>query len=562
MALTSAKPFQPTNAFSSLRIDFSTRLGVKRSKPSSAKPPINTPPKAATASSSKVRKDEVQRRKNPFNDMLHTRSNKDKETKRSPSAKRAEVREETSRKSEDGRHGDEVYDARAAERIADLERALALMKQGQDALREDLMKMREEGAAYHESTEDHRRQFANTPTATTTTAQSQFEPWDSPSNSTQRINSGSNSSRFQTPPGAFHSESRPTSRCSQYEEDEPSSQPRQYSQHHRDSLIDRNHDLRSQVAQLQDQLQTQELIYQSKFRAEAEWHELTARLHTAEKESEERLRHLLSLKSSISSMTRKEAQCSDSELSESLSQLANRVREWVISNFRKTKVDYGSLPPDMVQILETISPSYTHINDRIALYQALIASALMQIFQEPLIIGIPESGPIASLKQAAAVIKVDSSGYSEWRRCTIRSLEATEGNNIRRERDSLIHRLTGDISHQLFTLTSTTAALQAQQSLEGILSTAADIQRTLLLQKAEYRLHFFRNQSGHNIRFDDDRMESIHDVDGLDEDGDIVLDRNFDFCVFPSLEKFGDEHGENAAVSNVLLKARVCCKIT
>ncbi|PVH94349.1 hypothetical protein DM02DRAFT_194608 [Periconia macrospinosa] len=537
--------------------DFSARLGVKRSKP-----PINAPPKAATATSSKLKRDEVQRRKNPFNDMLHTRSQKDKETRRSPSSKRTDTREESSRRSEDGRRtGDGVYDSRAAERIADLERALSLMKQEQEALREDMVKMRENGAAFQEMTEDYRRQLATTPAAS-----SQNELWDSPSKNTQRMKSRSNSSHLRSPPGAFHSDSRPASRSSHsnamdiFEEDEPPRQPRGFSDHRQDDLIDQTHDLRLQVAQLQDQIQSQELAYQSKFRVEAEWQELTARLHTAEKESEERLQHLLSLKSSISYMTRMEAQCTDSELSESLSQLANRVREWVISNFRKTKINYNNLPPSVAKALEIISPDYKHINDRLALYQALIASTLMQIFREPLIVGVPETGPLASLKQAAKIMKRDPSSYGEWRRCTIRSLEAVEGNTIRSERGELIHRLANELSHRLFTLTSTNVTPQARQSLEGILNTAADIRRTLWLQKAEYLVHFFRNQDGHSILFDDDRMESIHDIDGLDEDGDILLEREFGFCVFPSLEKFGDEHGENADVNNVLLKARVYCK--
>ncbi|CAI6268707.1 unnamed protein product [Periconia digitata] len=540
------------------KTDFSARLGVKRSKPSSTKPhtPINAPPKAATATSSKLKKEEVQRRKNPFNDMLHTRTHREKDSGRSPSSKRLEAREESSRKSEDGRHGAEnIYDARAAERIADLERALALMKQEQDSLREDMLKMRENGVAYQETTEEYRRQLANTSAAI-----SQNEFWGSPSRSGNHLNSN----RPQNLPGAFQTDSRPPSRSSQsaamdiFEEGEPSRQTRQ----HQDGRIDQTQDLRSQVAQLQDQLQTQELANQSKFRAEAEWQELTARLHTAEKESEERLQQLLSLKSSISSMTRMEAQYTDSELSESLSQLANRVREWVISNFRKTKINYSNLTPDVTKALEVISPDYKSINDRLALYQALIASTLMQLFREPLVVGVSESGPLAPLRHAAIVMKRNSSGYSEWRRCTVRSLEAIEGAAIQQERGRVLHRLVDSICLQLFTLTSASATPHAQQSLEHILNTAADIRRTLLLQKAEYIIHFFRNPDSHSIRFDETRMESIHDIDGPDEDGVMSLDREFGFCVFPSLEKFGDEHGDNADVNNVLLKARVCCELS
>jgi hypothetical protein len=58
-------------------------------------------------------------------------------------------------------------------------------------------------------------------------------------------------------------------------------------------------------------------------------------------------------------------------------------------------------------------------------------------------------------------------------------------------------------------------------------------------------------------------MESVNDLDNMvDDDGDVdPSDRQFLFCVFPCLEKFGDEWGENSQVSNVLLKARVCCGV-
>jgi hypothetical protein len=56
-------------------------------------------------------------------------------------------------------------------------------------------------------------------------------------------------------------------------------------------------------------------------------------------------------------------------------------------------------------------------------------------------------------------------------------------------------------------------------------------------------------------------MEIINDVDDMDDDGDTRIERIFSFCVFPCLEKFGDEFGEKVDVRNVLLKAKVCCGV-
>jgi hypothetical protein len=97
----------------------------------------------------------------------------------------------------------------------------------------------------------------------------------------------------------------------------------------------------------------------------------------------------------------------------------------------------------------------------------------------------------------------------------------------------------------------------------GVLRTAADLQRMLALQKARYQVRFFRDaDTGGRLNFDERRMESVNDLDNMVDDGEVgSLNRRFIFCVFPCLEKFGDERGENTQVSNVLLKARVCCGV-
>lgn len=464
--------------------------------------------------------------------MLHHKPGKEKDGRSSASSTQDDGDEEAD-------PGPEVItDTKAADKIAELEQTLVVSREEQNALREELAKAREHGLVYKGTIEDYRRQLAV---------------------------------RYQTqsPPGAFHPNSRPTSRRSNsismdYEQEVD---PRRSLTFQREDLVEQNYDLRSKLAQLQDQLMSQEALYQSRIeqarsRSETEWNELTSRLHIAEKESQERLQQLLSLKSSISSLTRMDSQVTDSELSEGLSQLAHRVREFVISNFRRTKLELSSIPTETVRALEAISPVYKTIDptDRLALYQALISSAMMHIFREPIIVGLPETGPLAPIRQLAAYIHNTGADFREWRRTTIRSLEKSEAKHtLHQEKVKLVHRLSSEVGHQLFTLTSINLTQNAQSTLMGMLNATADFQHTLLLQKAQYRLHFFNGQEGH--LFDEGRMESVNDLDGgLDEDGDVVQ-RRFAFCVFPCLEKFGDEYGENTEVRNVLLKARVCCGV-
>lgn len=423
---------------------------------------------------------------------------------------------------------EETVDARLGDRVAELERALVLAKGEQDSLKEELEKTRSQAEAEQDTIEDLRHQLAET---------------------------------------HQNAESAPRHVSSEHGRDNwPSDRPDE-------EIFRQNYELRYRIVQLQEQLSAQDAQYRERAErspsshGESEWNELRSRLHATEKESQERLQQLLSLKSSISSLTRVDSQVTDSELTVSFSQLANCVREWVITNFRRSKLDLDGIPPETVQALMSIAPDYALVTstDRLALYQAIVSSALMQVFEEPIFVGIPRTGPLVAVRECAMIIRDTGAEaqYGEWRRATIRALESSEARHtIATEQESLLYRLAEDIQRLLFTLTSVSLASSAQSALVGILSNAADLQHTLALQKAAYQVLFFRRQAAEKVHIDDQRMESVNDLDStVDEDGDTQTERNFLFCVFPCLEKHGDEWGEHPETSNVLLKARVCCGV-
>jgi hypothetical protein len=416
-----------------------------------------------------------------------------------------------------------MVDARMADRVVELERALSLAREEQNALREALEESRQHR---HER---HSQISVDAPGAATATADEQrradkdVDRWSDTRSSPESL---------ETLTPSAHA---------------PSS-------HSHDEILRQNHDLRYKLANLQDQIPTH---------TDTEWNDLRSRLHTTEKESQERLHQLLSLKSSISSLTRSDAQATDSELADAFNQLANRIREWVLSNFRRTKLDIADLPPGTIATLRSLTPSYESIErtDRLALYQALVSNALMQIFDEPVVLGLPDTG----LRAFATNMQDDGVEYREWRRATIRVLEAREGTGsaLGPGRNEALHRIAREIAQLLFTLTGVEVTQSAQAALMGVLRTAADLQRMLALQKARYQVRFFRDaDTGGRLNFDERRMESVNDLDNMVDDGEVgSLNRRFIFCVFPCLEKFGDERGENTQVSNVLLKARVCCGV-
>ncbi|KAI4646297.1 uncharacterized protein J4E78_009219 [Alternaria triticimaculans] len=290
--------------------------------------------------------------------------------------------------------------------------------------------------------------------------------------------------------------------------------------------------------------------------------DLRLRLHAVEKESQERLHQLLALKSSISLLTRMDSQITDSELAESFSQLANRVREWTVSNFRRSRLNLDNLPKETGEVLSALNPLYSvniRSTDKLALYQAIVSQSLMQIFDAPVVFGLPSTGPFATLRPLAERTRHLGTTYREWVRATVQVLERSEAKrDVDTEREASLHGLAGEISHILFTLTSVSLPPNAQSMLTGILKDAVTLQRTLALQKARYQLLFLRCQDA-SMQFDDRTMEAVNDVDPAVEDGaDMDVDPRFLFCAFPGLIKYGDEWGEHVEMSNVLLKARVC----
>ncbi|KAI4944806.1 hypothetical protein J4E91_008493 [Alternaria rosae] len=434
---------------------------------------------------------------------------------------------ELSSKSDMASSGDDAVDTRMAHRIADLERALAIAKEEQNLAREELSKVRQYRAEDQHAMEELRARLAQ---------------------------SGSNTDRV--PSAGSHDHRR--------EIEAPGTAAQGDG-----GVLRQNSELRYRLTQLEERLESHGRSHQQnpeRPQLKQEAGDLRLRLHAAEKESQERLQQLLALKSSISSLTRIDSQITDSELAESFSQLANRVREWTVSNFRRSRLTLDNLPKETEEVLSALNPLYSvniRSTDKLALYQAIVSNSIMRIFDTPIVFGLPITGPFGTLRPFVEHTRHLGTTYREWVRATVQVLERSEASSdIEIERQASLHRLTGEISHILFTLTSVSLPPSAQSTLTGILKDAVTLQRTLALQKARYQLLFFRCQDA-SMQFDDRTMEAVNDIDPAVEDGaDMDVDRRFLFCAFPGLVKWGDEWGEHAETRNVLLKARVCSGVS
>ncbi|KAG9185761.1 hypothetical protein G6011_07092 [Alternaria panax] len=504
------------------RLKRGTRLISRSTKASPST--VVTPPKAAVAAPN-ARKDEIHRRKYPFNDMLKRKSGGavDLERDTAPSGPSNEFFNRPEMPPPD----DDALDTRMVHRVTDLERTLAIAKEEQDLAREDLSRLKHYRQADQDMIGELKQQLAET---------------------------GSNADATLAAGSSDHRRNTEVPKNVQTGEEE---------------ALRQNSELRYQLGQLEEQLASRNESHQrdhERPQPNREADDLRLRLHAAEKESQERLQQLLALKSSISSLTRMDSQITDSELAESFSQLANRVREWTVSNFRRSRLNLDNLPKETEDVLRVLNPQYgvnIQSTDKLLLYQAVVSTSLMQIFDSPIIFGLPLTGPIAALRPFAECTQHLGAVYREWARATVQVLERSEAiGEIQKQSEASLHRLTAEISHILFTLTSISLPPNAQSTLAGILKDAVSLQRTFALQKARYQLLFVRC-SGGSMQFDDRTMEAVNDFDpAMEDDTDLDIDRMFLFCAFPGLIKYGDEWGEHFEMSNVLLKARVCSGVS
>ncbi|KAL6710680.1 hypothetical protein ACN47E_007737 [Coniothyrium glycines] len=500
--------------------DIPNRSGVKRGAKLVAKSvqtstsSIVTPPKAAIATPT-VKNDEVHRRRHLLNDMLG-RKDAGEVIQRTETADTRPARheEDITQRLQEASQGKDISTAR----IAELEKSLTIAYQERQLLQEELEILKRQQYAGSQSHE-HARHY-------------QSESSAGPQN--------------------LHYEASMSQ--------QQSSEARRKTERSNDELLRQNYELLYKVAHLQDQLMSQnsaEHSYNSAAR-EAEWNQLRMRLHSTEKESQERHQQLLLLKSSISSLTRLDEQITDTELVDSFRQIANRVREWVVTNLRRSKLVLADISPETALILTSVIGQCEghQIMDKFALFQAIIGNAITQIVQEPFIFGSPDTAPFSVVRACAEILR----GNREWTRATIRAIDSIDSGDVLKQGVKVaLHRDVGEIVHLLFELTSVNLSTHAQSALFDILDAAADLQRTLALQKALYRLSFYR--SGRvQVKFDSAKMDIINDLD-VDEDDDMLTDQTFLFCVFPCVEKFGDERGEHLERRNVLLKAKVCCGV-
>ncbi|KAF2804062.1 uncharacterized protein BDZ99DRAFT_575717 [Mytilinidion resinicola] len=468
------------------------KISSRSSKTSPAASPISAPPKAALATG-KAKKDDLHRRKHGLAEMLLQASSRDSSRPTSSHSppddddrSLATVANDPFASSSDGRaHLD---------RIAELEKALAISHSEQQSMAEEIKKLQQHELAYRDAIDTYKEKLSDS--------------------NDHRYRSDSN--------GALKEFEQETDRHRFWNKE-------------RSELQEEVYDLKDKLEELQAEILDRETIWSAQWEHErANWikerNKQAEALHNADKEVHERRKQLLELKQTISALTRIDDQATDSDLADRMDQLYHRIREWVISNFRRSKLDVSNPKQETIAVLEAISPQFRSFEptDKISLYQAVVAYKTMKIFEENMCVGLPISGVLSETRALAKsfqaqgyqqdsqpMSKPDSEGpdFRDWRRSTIRMIQGSPLKDTLKEgKFVLIHSLVESTLNILEEISGVTKSDAIQSSLYNIFDSVANLQSTLLSQKARYSILFVLHDGMENApKFDAQKMEPVNE---------------------------------------------------
>ncbi|KAM3437723.1 hypothetical protein NHJ13734_004486 [Beauveria thailandica] len=302
------------------------------------------------------------------------------------------------------------------------------------------------------------------------------------------------------------------------------------------------------------------------------------------------------LKEWVSTSTRADGQTSDEVFGDGMARLGNGLQNWVITNFRKAKLDLSRLDKETTAEVAALVPTYEELakTAKVHLLQSLVSRVLVDTVFDAYFVGLsPEQTSLfKDMEQLLASFcgGAASESVNQWRASTLSLL-------LRREAPQLLHddtaafaecvvsrtnhlldRLTG--TSTTTTTTTSSSSSNSHGAAEGardaalrvLVNNSIELARRLVVQKAVLRVFMPVMRLPHErpVLFEASTMEDVGGGADDEEDGDGDGDgdgtaggrrRREVWCVvFPGVVKQGDEHGAQMQYRNVICKAKVLCR--
>ncbi|EME87873.1 uncharacterized protein MYCFIDRAFT_213048 [Pseudocercospora fijiensis CIRAD86] len=270
-------------------------------------------------------------------------------------------------------------------------------------------------------------------------------------------------------------------------------------------------------------------------------------------------RQLYELKKSIAAATRQQSQTADSTFAQEMQHLYHEIQNWVVNNFRRVKLDKS--PEEMCARLEAVAepkhlehlkPIFENFDPatKLSALQAVTAYYLMEIFEEPLLFGMPlDEAWRRNVKGAAETLPsiLSPAALNKWRAVTLDAIK--QSTKIKASVDSASQSMSEMICITLNALTEVEEGKAKVASLNAIIRRTISLAHLFRVQRAQY--DFILPPPG--TAYSADAMEDSS-LEGEDPVATTIR-----CATFPAVWKRGDENGDNPELSNVVLKANVLC---
>ncbi|KAH6605025.1 hypothetical protein Trco_006732 [Trichoderma cornu-damae] len=275
------------------------------------------------------------------------------------------------------------------------------------------------------------------------------------------------------------------------------------------------------------------------------------------------------LKDFVSTSTRTDDQTSDEVFGDGMAKLGNGLQNWVITNFRKAKLDLSKASDATLGELSQLVPMYEELvhASKVHLLQSLVSSILVEMVFNSYYVGLSEEDTrhFQQMEQLLSSLCSSTDPVNQWRSSALVLLRR-EAHHLHDSTDEFAEAVISRITQLLDSIitsspssaatVSTPSSSNARDSaLRVLVKNSIELARLLVVQKARLRVYMPSILPHQQVLFEPDTMEDI----GGEEDEENLANREICCVVFPGVIKHGDGSGGHMQYRNVIAKARVLC---
>lgn len=275
------------------------------------------------------------------------------------------------------------------------------------------------------------------------------------------------------------------------------------------------------------------------------------------------------LKEFVSTSTRTDDQTSDEVFGDGMTKLGNGLQNWVITNFRKAKLDLSQASDSTLAELGHLVPMYEELihTSKVHLLQSIVSSILVEMVFNAYYVGLSEEDTrhFQQMEQLLTFLCSSTDPVNQWRSSAL-ALLRREAHHLHDNTDTFAEAVISRITQLLDSIitssppsasasTSNSSSTARDSALRVLVKNSIELARLLVVQKARLRVYMPSILPHQQVLFEPDTMEDI----GGEEDEENLASREINCVVFPGVIKHGDENGGHMQYRNVIVKARVLC---